>query len=158
MMKVAKANTFNYLSLNHWNSEDLNTIEHIAPQTNDTSWDKALYDPDTMYVDSLGNLTLLPTDINSSLSNKGLQGKLLYYKCLAEEDQDNINIITNKAKELDITLSKSTVDILRKSKYANHIKPISTLDYDGKWIADLVKKRTNFMLDLIWERLYNWIA
>jgi hypothetical protein len=152
-----KSDTCDYLKLKYWNSNDLKTIEHIAPQTNHGAWDKDLYDPDTMFVDSLGNLTLLPVEINSSLSNKGLQEKLLYYKCVAEESQSEIDDLANMAKLMGITLNGDTIQLLRDSKYAHHIKPISQLNYSDSWKVDLVKHRTNAMLGIIWDKLYSWL-
>ena len=152
-----KSDTCDYLKLKYWNSNDLKTIEHIAPQTNHGAWDKDLYDPDTMFVDSLGNLTLLPVEINSSLSNKGLQEKLLYYKCVAEESQSEIDDLANMAKLMGITLNGDTIQLLRASKYAHHIKPISQFKYSDSCKVDLVEHRTNAMLGIIWDKLYSWL-
>ena len=121
------------------------------------SWDTDLYDKDSMLVHSLGNLTLLPVDLNSSAGNKSFQEKLLYYKCVAEEDQDKLNAIENKAKTLGITMNESTLKLLTKCNYSHHIKPISVMDYYDSWKADLVKARTNAMIDIIWNKLMSWL-
>lgn len=152
-----KSDTCDYLKLKFWNSNDLKTIEHIAPQTNYGAWDKELYDQDTMLVDSLGNLTLLPIEINSSLGNKGLQEKLLYYKCVAEESQSEIDEIVHMANMMGISLNDDTIQLLRDSKFAHHIKPISQLNYSDSWKVDLVKHRTNAMLGIIWDKLNSWL-
>ena len=74
-----------YLSVEKWTSADLKTIEHIAPQTDkNNQWDANLYDTHIETYQSLGNLTLLPQDLNSSAGNKGWKEKLLYYRCVAE--------------------------------------------------------------------------
>ena len=156
-VKKGKVGTFDYLKVKNWKADDLKTIEHIAPQTNPGTWDDKLYDPDTMYVNSLGNLTLLPVDINASIGNKSLQEKLLYYKAVAEDDPAVLEKLSSKAKALGFTLSESTINLLKNSKYAHHIHPISTLDYCDTWKADLVKTRTNAMLDIIWDTLTGWL-
>ena len=157
-IKKGKPGTFDYLKVKYWTSEDLKTIEHIAPQTNVGIWDSALYDPATMYVHSLGNLTLLPVDINSSVGNKEWKEKLLYYKSVAEDDPAVLAGIENTAKSIGVTLSKDTVKLLQDCKYSHHIKPISSLDYFDSWKADLVKTRTEAMLNVIWDRLTDWLA
>ncbi len=156
-VKPGKPGTSDYLKLKYWLSDDLNTIEHIAPQTNQGTWDENLYDQDTMYVNSIGNLTLLPIDINASVGNKSFQEKLLYYKCVGEEDPAVLAKLDQKAKTLGISLSDTTVEKLKNCKYSHHIQPLSTLDYCDSWKADLVKKRTNAILDIIWDRLMSWI-
>jgi len=48
LIKESRANTSNYLCLNKWNSMDLKTIEHIAPQSNkNNQWENDLYDVQT---------------------------------------------------------------------------------------------------------------
>jgi len=157
LIKKGKEGTSNYLKLRYWLSEDLKTIEHVAPQTNPGTWDDELYDQDTSYVNSLGNLTLLPVDLNSSIGNKSLSEKLLYYKCVAEDDQEKLDQVAQKASKLGLTLNDSTVELLKSCKYSQHILPISSLDFCDSWKSDLVKKRTNAILDIIWDRLMSWL-
>lgn len=157
MLKLSKPGTVDYLRLKSWNSENLKTIEHVAPQSNNGTWDEALYDQDTTYVNSLGNLTLLPVAINSSAGNKGISEKLLYYKSVGETDQTELNKIESKAKVLGVTLSSVTVKLLTQCNYSHHILPISSLDFCDTWKADIVKKRTNFILDIIWDRMISWL-
>ena len=157
-LKEGKEGVNDFLKLKCWRSNDFKTIEHIAPQTNVlNSWDTDLYDKDSMLVHSLGNLTLLPVDLNSSAGNKSFQEKLLYYKCVAEEDQDKLNAIENKAKSLGITMNESTLELLTKCNYSHHIKPLSVMDYYDSWKADLVKEKTNALIDIIWNKLVSWL-
>jgi len=156
-IKKGKEGISDYLRLKDWQSDDLKTIEHIAPQTNSGTWDKELYEQDTMYVNSLGNLTLLPVDINSSVGNKNLQEKLLYYKCVSEDDPDVLDGIEKQAKTIGVTLNESTVSLLKNCKYAHHISPISGLDYSDSWKSDIVRHRTNAMLDIIYDKLISWL-
>ena len=156
-IKKGKEGSFDYLKLKLWSSKDLKTIEHIAPQTYSATWDKELYNPDTMFVNSLGNLTLLPVDINSSIGNKSLNEKLLYYKSVAEDDPDAINKIKEQANAIGAQLTDTTIELLRECKYAHHIRPISCLDYSDSWKVDIVRHRTNAMLDIIFDKLLSWL-
>lgn len=156
-LKKGKIGTCDYMRLKAWKSENLKSIEHIAPQTNHGMWDPELYNPDSMLVNSLGNLTLLPQDINSSVGNKGFQEKLLYYKCVGEIDPDELSKIDEKAKSMGINLNKSTIELLQGCNYGQHIKPISVLEYHDTWKVALVKYRTNAMLDIIYDKLTSWL-
>lgn len=147
----------NYLSIEKWNSQHLKTIEHIAPQKNNGTWDDKLYEEHIDPYQTIGNLTLLPKDLNSSAGNKSWKEKLLYYQCVAEENIEKLNDIENTANNIGITLNKDTVKILKESKFNKHISSISTLTRDDNWNRDLVDKRTDIMLDIIWERVSKWI-
>lgn len=147
-----------YLSVEKWTSADLKTIEHIAPQTNKNNlWDANLYDTHIEPYQSLGNLTLLPQDLNSSAGNKGWKEKLLYYKCVAEENPEKIKHIEDTAIELGVDFNKDTLNLLKNSHYNKHLASISMLSVDDAWNKYLVDKRTDVMLDIIWNRVSKWI-
>ena len=68
-----------------WNSSPSGTIEHICPQSfeNQSSWNKKLgtkKDYIQKQVQRLGNLVLLPPDINSKTSNKSFEDKKAIYQ------------------------------------------------------------------------------
>lgn len=158
LIKVGREGCSKYLSVEKWISDDLKTIEHIAPQTNNNSmWDASLYDSTIEPYHSLGNLTLLPQDLNSSAGNKGWKEKLLYYQCVAEENPERIENIENTAKEIDVTFNKETLDLLKKSHFNKHLNSLSLLTIDDVWNKDIVDKRTEIILDIVWNRVSKWI-
>lgn len=158
LIKVGREGCSKYMSVDKWLSSDLKTIEHIAPQTNKNGiWDESLYDTHIESFQSVGNLTLLPQDLNSSAGNKGWKEKLLYYKCVAEKDPEKINNILNNAKELQIVINSSTLEILKNCEYNAHLSSISSLSENDIWDKNLVDKRTDIMLDIIWTRISKWI-
>jgi len=158
LIKVGREGCSKYLSVEKWISDDLKTIEHIAPQTNNNSmWDASLYDSTIEPYHSLGNLTLLPQDLNSSAGNKGWKEKLLYYQCVAEENPEKIENIENTAKEIDVTFNKETLDLLKKSHFNKHLNSLSLLTIDDVWNKDIVDKRTEIILDIVWDRVSKWI-
>ena len=158
LIKIGRENCSKYMSLAQWLSLDLKTIEHVAPQTNkDHIWDDSLYDTRIESFQSLGNLTLLPQDLNSSAGNRGWKEKLLYYQSVAERNPDIINEIENQAVSLGVSLNTSTLDLLKNSHYNNHLSAISSMSPDDTWNKDLVDRRTNAMLDIIWNRVSQWL-
>ena len=158
LIKKGRIGCSSFLNLEKWNSEDLKSIEHIAPQKNSNNlWDTNMYDENIQTYQTIGNLTLLPQDLNSSAGNKGWKEKLLYYQCVAEKDPTVINNIENKASELGITINRNTVVLLKDSTFNDHLSAISSMSVDDVWDKDLVDKRTDVMLDIIWDKVSPWI-
>ena len=157
LMKIGKVNSHPYLNLQKWLSEDLKTIEHIAPQTNDGAWDMALYDTLSKPYQSLGNLTLLPQDLNSSVGNKGWKEKLLYYQSVGEDDMEKLESIGKLAEQNGITLKTETQDLLIETGFNEHLLPICALSETSDWNKTLVEKRTLKMLEIVWDRISPWI-
>ncbi|PDS23124.1 DUF262 domain-containing HNH endonuclease family protein [Flavobacterium branchiophilum] len=157
LMKKGKPNCSPYLNLDKWNSDDLKDIEHVAPQNNDGSWDSELYDLNSKLFDSIGNLTLLPTNINISASNKGWNEKFLYYQHLGTKDAQKAQELSTRAVNSGIKLNKSTLDILTGSSYNEHILPLLALGENGNWNLELVKQRRDRILDLLWEQVIKWL-
>ena len=158
MIKLGKKDCAKYLCLNKWLSDSLKTVEHIAPQANkDNLWDVKLYDNHIESFQSIGNLTLLPQDLNSSAGNKGWKEKLLYYKCVAEKDLEKINKILEDAKALEIIINTSTLDMLKKCEFNDYLSSVSSLSENNVWDKSLVDKRTDIMLDIIWDRVSKWV-
>ena len=102
-------------------------------------------------------MTLLPQELNSSAGRKGWKEKYLYYKCIGETDDTKVQEIDNYAHSLGIQLKDSTIKLLRNSSYSDHIKPLLTLTEESVWNKELVDKRTERMLQIIWERISTWL-
>ena len=156
LFKNATVGKSDYLRLEKWVSEELNSLEHIAPQTNKGDWSSSLYGEDELF-NNLGNLTLLPKGVNTSASNKGWNEKLIYYKHLGEQDPDRLVELTNKAKADGIPLKDNNIEILKKAKYADHIRPILSYPNDKIWDAEIVRARSRKILDTLWDRVINWL-
>lgn len=157
LIKIGRDGCSKHLCLEKWLSNDLKTIEHVAPQTNNNIWDAELYENHIEPYQSLGNLTLLPQDLNSSAGNKEWKEKLLYYQSVAEKDPDRMKELEKIANESKITLNENTIELLKSCNFNEHLSPISSLTAKDCWNRDLVDKRTEAMLNIIWERVSKWI-
>jgi len=155
LFKRATAGKSNYLRLEKWVSDELNSIEHIAPKVNKGDWSSALYD-DTELFNAVGNLTLLPKGVNTSASNKSWKGKLIYYRHLGEQDPERLVELSNKAKADGILLDHN-IEILKKTKYADHIRPLLTLTEDMLWDENIVRTRSRKILETLWDRVIVWL-
>lgn len=147
-----------YLSPKQWSSDDLKTIEHIAPKDGSGFWDSELYTVSEDY-HKIGNLTLLPGEINSSAGNKSWPFKYLYYRHLSENDPDVLQELESVAENQGITLQNSTIQLLKRGRYAHHIKPLISIDIDGSWDKSLVDMRTERICTITWEKMFDsWLS
>jgi hypothetical protein len=157
LLKPGVKGSINYLNLARWNSIDLSTIEHVAPIKNDGSWDNSLYNIENDLFHSIGNLTLLPPDINTSAGNRGWKEKYLYYRHLAEKDPIVLQELANKASSNGITLSSTTIQKLQASTYNDHISSIITIDDTGNWDSTFVELRAKRILEIFWDKISLWL-
>jgi len=149
--------TSKYLTPQKWNSEELKTVEHIAPQNPEASqiWDVGLYQNDNYQC--IGNLTLLPVAINSSLSNKGWMEKFIYYQHLSEIDPDKLKKLQSEAQAQGVMLNPKTIDLLKQTSTKQHITPIIQLGASGIWDKDFVDRRSQRICEILWDRIYQWL-
>ena len=158
LMKKGMYGTSPYLILHKWNSDDLKTIEHIAPQDDKNKlWDQRLYEDEDELYQLVGNLTLLPNNVNISASNKGWEEKLLYYKHLSEKDPQIQQELANKALYNGFELSSQSIELLQNAHFNEHITSIVTLEKAEGWSAELVEKRTERVCEILWGRVSKWI-
>ena len=120
-------------------------------------WENDLYDNQIEPYHSLGNLTLLPQDLNSSAGNRGWKEKLLYYQSVAETDPDKIANIKQRAEKIGVAFNEDTIKLLKECHFNQHLLSISSLTAEDSWKKELVDARTDVMLDIIWDRVSKWI-
>ena len=157
MMKKGKNGCSNYLNLEKWNSTDLKEIEHIAPKQNDNQWDQGLYDPNTNLFDSIGNLTLLPDDLNKSASNKGWKEKFIYYSHIGTNDPQKAQELSTRALSEGIILNPNTLTLLKRASYIQHILPLLQVGENGSWDIDIVKNRSTEIMGHVYDTVIDWI-
>ena len=157
LMKVAQPGVRPFLKPSNWISSDFKTIEHIAPQKGDLeNWDKDLYENDRFQ--AIGNLTLLPVDINSSIGNQPWNVKVIYYRHLAESDPSKVVTLQEEAKTRGVELQSHTIDLLKNASYKHHMESIIGISSDESWTLSLVEKRTTRICSIVWERLWPWLS
>ena len=145
----------NSLTVANWKSQDLETLEHVAPRKNDGSWDPAIYEGDIY--NHIGNLILLPSNVNTSASNKGWPEKLVYYKHLGQIDPAILMKIAEDAIAKGIIISKSSIEIMQKAAHQPHINVLLGMDGVKEWDAKFIEQRTERILSITWDRLTQWL-
>lgn len=159
LMKKGHKGVAVYFDYVHWSSSDLKTIEHVAPQSDGNSgWDKEIYREQLEH--SVGNLTLLPTSINSSVGNRSWEEKEIYFRHLAKKDEVELLRIRDEAANKGIVLSAETLELLTGATYANHVAPIVALSSsvgEPKWDRNLIENRARRICDLLWDHVEPWL-
>lgn len=161
LMKKAKNGTSKYLNVSKWTDPGLRTVEHIAPQNpkegDDDVWDEDLYDEVAEWYQKIGNLTLLPLEINASAANRGWKSKYIYYLYLAEKDEAKHQELKIKAEQMGVILIPETVELLQKASFGEHMESLVTLGEDVNWSVELVKNRGERILDILWDKVHSWL-
>lgn len=157
LMKPGRKGAYPYLTPGAWFSKHLKTIEHIAPQKaiESSSWDGGIYVNDD--VNLIGNLTLLPSNVNSSLGNAEWGTKVFYYKHLSQVDEDKLSRLNANAKAKGVTLDQDTLDLLQNSEYAHHVSSIISVDGVAEWDNDMIRNRTKRICSIAWDRISGWV-
>lgn len=157
MKQATKGSTPNYMTPAMWSNQDLRTIEHIAPQKrpDNSRWENDLYEGD--HFQRVGNLVLLPLEINSSTGNRDWHAKYIYYMHLAEKDPSKIDELRSLAQLHGVELKQETLELLLNATHNHPVTSVVSLGADGIWNALFVEKRTERICDILWERIYPWL-
>lgn len=157
MKQATKGSTPNYMTPAMWSNQDLRTIEHIAPQKrpDNSKWENDLYEDD--HYQRVGNLILLPLEINSSAGNRDWQAKYIYYMHLAEKDPSKIDELQSLAQSHGVELKQETLELLLNATHNHQVTSVVSLGTGGIWNAQFVEKRTERVCDILWERIYPWL-
>ncbi len=154
LVELARPRTMPLLTIEQW--RDFATIEHVAPVDRGAhGWDAELYeDPDLIH--QIGNLTLLPQVENSVIGNKPWSHKRAFYKLLAARTQTDLDARLAEARSVGLNVSNSTQRLLAASRVLPHVEAIAS--YNENWSANFVKKRSEQILDLAWDRIAPWVG
>jgi hypothetical protein len=145
------------LKLSRWVAKDHKSLEHVAPQAPPAghSWDSKIYTDGQ--VNQVGNLLLLPVDINKFVDNKEWAVKFLHYAHVGGRTQAEIDALNAAAKKKGIVLSKKAIAVLEKTNHSCAVEPVLTLGENGPWDAALIDRRTRQIKEVAWQVLDSWL-
>lgn len=149
--------TCDVLKLKRWKEKSFKSIEHVAPQNPDSghTWDQNIYGEQLVH--TVGNLILLPIDLNKFVDNKNWDVKLLHYAHVGERDTGKLEQLSDDAKRRGIVLSKRATNALSKASYNCAIEPVLEVGPNGVWDANLIWERTQQIKELAWATLFSWL-
>ena len=145
------------LELGRWVADDHKSLEHVAPQRPPIGhkWDPKFYADDLVH--QIGNLILLPLDLNKFVDNKEWAVKYLHYCHVGKRNKNELKKLSDVARREGIVLSKKATDKLSNARYNCAVEPILRVGKTGNWDAELVAKRTRQIKELAWETLFRWL-
>jgi hypothetical protein len=126
-------------------------IEHIAPRAAvEGQWDADVYDDPTVK-DRLGNLVILPDVDNIISGNQAWDIKKHIYKALTQTNQTDREA---SIRESSLQLTPHQRQLILESEYQPALESIIKRD---RWNLDIVMKRTDRLLNIVWDRLIPWL-
>ncbi|UFN46439.1 DUF262 domain-containing protein [Nocardioides okcheonensis] len=146
------------LRADRYTSDDrLATVEHVAPQTpEDGHWQAEIYRAPSA-VSTLGNLTLLPVDDNSFISNRPWSEKRSIYGALSADAPDETKAVLEAAVAGGLSLSADKQEYLvERRQHLPMLRAIS--QYSGDWDRDFIESRTKHLLTRAWSKLDEWLT
>ena len=139
-----------YLRLKVWS--EFNSVEHVWPQTPDTSWPESL--DTTLHLNTLGNLSILPISENSILGNKPWPDKKSIYEILAEKNSESKSTLISEAVARNV-LTQNQGRILKDLSVLHpHIIAISRCEL---WDDIYVSQRAENLLKRVWSATEKWL-
>lgn len=126
-------------------------IEHIAPRAAVSGqWDHDVYE-DPNVKDRLGNLVILPDIDNIISGNQSWLTKKHIYTALVKNNVEDREL-SIKASGLHLTDHQR--ELILSSEFQPALASIVQRDH---WNLEIVNKRTDCLLDLVWDRLTPWL-
>lgn len=154
LVKSRKGAETEYLTLKRWVSDELATVEHIAPESPPNSgWDAAIYSQPFLK-HCLGNLTLLPQEENSTAANSSWSKKKNLYKAFAAETDEEVDKIIAESKKEGVNFSKKNLENLRKRPQLPLAKSVASVE---KWTKKVIEKRSKNLAELAWDEIEDWL-
>ena len=138
---------FNYDS---YMSDSNYTVEHIAPQSNNGRWRTDLYD--NSYINILGNLILLPTIENSILNNRSWDQKKIIYSALSRLTPHE------RKKEINTIIPPLNNESRTSIENASYMPTLDAISRVNDWNMQIVRSRTDQLLNRSFERLLRWLS
>ena len=143
-----------YMNDNAWNSQDFQTIEHVAPQqpSDKNDWQESIYSESLVH--TLGNLILLPERENKTVRNKSWKSKKRYYEAFSEDKHEKIEEFLEKAKEDGVDFGPKTARLLKEGGCLPTVTHIANVN---EWTHDVIKQRSENIAGLVFDEITQWL-
>jgi hypothetical protein len=153
LLALGVAGVFPCLNLDIWIAHY--SMEHIAPQSpapGDLSYEQAIYDQGL--IDRLGNLTLMPTELNKLVDNKNWVFKRDLYRILSEQSpQQRLSQLAASVPGL----AQVTQNMVVSAQYLPFCRPLAN-NTSQVLAAAFITKRGERIANLAWDRLWPYLT
>jgi hypothetical protein len=139
-------------NLDGWNKW---TVEHIAPQRPDSEkTDNELYSGAGLQ-HTLGNLSLLPAEVNAALSNLPYAEKKRYFQALSSASHEELEALCSISSDADSTRFHNARDLIEENGYLGHLESIGQAN---QWDARIVRSRSSNLCKRVWNHFAPWLS
>ena len=154
----AQPGTCTMLTLERWLGKDCKSLEHIAPVSppEGHGWSNGIYE--SRLVHQVGNLMLLPVELNHVIANKSWEVKFLHYIHVGRHDKLTLKQMEEAANQKGIVLSKEATKLLTNIEYSCTIDPILEIGEQGTWDPTIIHERSIQIKQIVWDTLYSWLT
>ncbi|MCY4227324.1 MAG: DUF262 domain-containing HNH endonuclease family protein [Gammaproteobacteria bacterium] len=154
---TAPSDNREYFTYANWKDKRYLTLEHVAPQAENTAgWPSEIY-RNSWLKDTLGNLVLLPTQENDSISDAPWSKKKIFYSVLIERNINQRNNLLQEAKNEGLQFSPLTENII-SSATTFRLSMLDGIETVDEWNADLIQRRSRRLASLAWDVLSPWLG
>ena len=147
------------LGWDQWTDEKYYTVEHIAPRSKADGWEDDIFDRERT-VHTLGNLILLPGDVNSVFSNRPWTHKRLMYELVSADTDAEVarllDLVKTQSEEDNRTLSATAENVVGNADYLGMCKSVAQVQ--EPWSSEIIEQRTTRLAELAWDRLTLWLG
>ena len=142
-----------YLSFDLWESDNYKTLEHIAPSTApDVGWESEIYD-DLTTIHRIGNLCLLPGDLNTVIGNADWETKKTFYELLTDKDGDELEDAFDEVEQMGLTLKERHKKSIRDCK----LSILTPIKFVKDWNCEVISNRGKNIAECAWIEISPWI-
>lgn len=144
-----------YLTYKNWEDKKYSTVEHIAPENRlrGNDWDSQIYD-DSNTIHTLGNLTLLPQRVNSSVGNSSWEKKKLFYRALMKDSKEKRDQYVIEANKAGMEFTNEFKTLLNR---VEHLHILESLREVEQWNEEIVRIRSKNIAGLAWDKISPWL-
>ena len=119
-------------------------------------WDNNIYDIDANTIHFLGNLTVVPKDINWTLGNHDWAHKKVLIESLCASTQDDAQKVFDTARDNGIDFPRLE-EVEQFVRDYIHVPQFVSLSRFANWDEQTINSRTENLLGLAYDRLYGWL-
>ena len=151
--------SYDFLRYGVWTDDKYQTIEHVAPSNPQDEaaheWEGVYERQETRHL--VGNIVLLPSDINSSLGNSTWSKKIACYKALASESKKDFEKIVDAAVQENSIENKAAEKLKKSHLESSRLDTLDSIIHVPHWNKELIMKRTENILRLAWQTISPWL-
>jgi len=158
-------NSANFLNCAAWHASQNEVIEHIATRDKPSNikfnshFDASVYPGNNSVVDKIGNLTLLSTQVNSSIYSEWPDKVFYYWNLTTPGSTASGPTGIALATSLGIgAVPPAFSTLVAASDYLSHLAPLALRGQRGlNWNASFVAKRSEHLCQRVFDKLDPWL-